>query len=156
MAEILIRPANPFDFEPEELEELANQLREDDSSLDVRIDAQRERGYGVTPYEVIQIIATTGDAALVLGAGAKVVLRSIKWARERWQKEKDTHSSQPPRPRVIEVLDEDGHVLTKITIDLPDGDPRQEDNPKPLSYPTRIASNALTSACAVNRPADQS
>jgi hypothetical protein len=130
MTEILIRPANPFDFEPEELEELANQLREDEPSLDIRIDAQRERGYGVTPYEVIQLIATTGDAAVVLAAVAKALNRSIKWARERWQKDKDSHPSQSPRPRVIEVLDGDGHMLTKITIDLPDGDPRQEDGRK--------------------------
>jgi hypothetical protein len=130
MPEILIRPANPFDFEPEELDELANQLRESDPSLDIRIDTQRERGYGVTPYEVIQLIATTGDAVVVLAAGANAVNRSIKWARERWQKDKTSHSGQSPRPRVVEVLDENGHVLTKITIDLPDGDPRQEDGPK--------------------------
>jgi hypothetical protein len=130
MTEILIRSANPFDFEPEELEELANRLRELDPSLDIRIDVQRERGYGVTPYEVIQLIATTGDAAMVLAAGAKAVNRSVKWARERWQKDKDSHPSESPRPRVIEVLDEDGHVLTKITIDVPDGDPRQEDDPE--------------------------
>jgi hypothetical protein len=130
MTEIVIRPANPFDFELEELEELANQLREDEPSLDIRIDAHRERGYGVTPYEVIQLIATTGDAVVVLAAGAKALNRSVRWARERWQKDKDSHPSQSPRSRIIEVLDEDGHVRTKVTIDLPDGDPKQEDGPK--------------------------
>jgi hypothetical protein len=130
MTEILIRSANPFDFEPEELEGLANLLREHEPSLDIRVDSQHERGYGVTPYEVIQLIATTGDAAVVLAAGARAVNRSIKWARERWLKDKDSHPGESPRPRVIEVLDGDGHVLTKITIDVPDGDPRQEDAPE--------------------------
>lgn len=130
MTEILIRPANPFDFEPEELEELANRLREAEPSLDIRVDVQTERGYGVTPYEVIQIIATTGNAAVILAAGAKTLNRTIKWTRDRWQKDKDNHPGESPRPRVIEVIDQDGHVLTSIKIDIPDGDPKEDDDSK--------------------------
>jgi hypothetical protein len=127
---VVIKPANPFDFENAELDELAEHLRQADSSFNIEISAQPERGYGVTPYEVIELVATIGGAITALESTAGILSTTVKWARERWQRDRDKHRPEPPRPRVVKLIyGPDGRILKEVLIDLPDGDPVENPNP---------------------------
>ncbi|WP_405993074.1 hypothetical protein [Streptomyces sp. NBC_00986] len=128
MSEISLRSANPYDFSQEELEQVASLLREE-PELEVTVDVQPERGYGVTPIEVV-VLAFIGKALAggAIGAVGEMAVKKVAhWARARWRREKEAHPEFPPRPTMIQVLyGPGGDVLKEILIDLPDGEPREK------------------------------
>jgi hypothetical protein len=129
MREVLIRPANPYDYTAEELEELAGLIRDADPDLVVSIDGRSERGYGVTPWEVVEVVATVGGAAGALQMTAQGFRAAVAWARRRWVKDRSDHPTEPPRPRSVRLLyGPDGSVLSQISIDLPDGEPLETEH----------------------------
>lgn len=126
MTQIRIRPANPYDFSQNELDTLAEEIRQEDPTLEVEISALPERGYGVTPMEIITIIATAGGAAAALRETAKATVAAVRWMRRRWQKDKQ-ECDGTPRRRVIRILyGPNGEQLKSIAIDEPDGTPQEE------------------------------
>jgi hypothetical protein len=126
VSEIKIRPANPYDFNNEELEDLAEEIHREDPDLEVEVSALPERGYGVTPIEVIAVITATGGAVAAVKETAKAAQATIGWMRKRWQKDKE-EGGGAPRRRVVRVLyGPDGKELRSIAIDEPDGSPQEK------------------------------
>ncbi|MFE4622110.1 hypothetical protein [Streptomyces mirabilis] len=127
MLEIALRAPNPYDFTPQELEEIVSLLRED-PELQVTVDVQPERGYGVTPIEVVVLVfvgKAVASGALAYG-GEVAVKKAVGWARDRWRREREEQPELPPRPRRIQILyGPDDQVLREIAIDLPDGEPQE-------------------------------
>lgn len=118
MTEFKIQPGNPHDFKPEELANLISEVRSQVTGIDVIAQEKVEQGYGVTLYEVIQVVAD------VRGAGGDLVLGAIAmWLRNRWKRDKD--AGRRPRPRSVVLLDAEGNKLKSIDIDEPDGELRE-------------------------------
>ncbi|TLM83480.1 hypothetical protein [Pseudarthrobacter sp. NamE5] len=118
MADFTLRPGNPYDFSTEELEELKLFISSQVPNADFDVVSEAEHGYGVTLYEVIQVIAD------VRGAGGDLLIGAlVMWLQNRWKQERT--SGRRPRPRSIVIFDEDGKKLRTIDIDEPDGDPQE-------------------------------
>ncbi len=124
MQEFRIQPGNPNDFTEEELGDLLKSV-DDLNGAKVRLGKRDERGYGVTFYEVIQVVADIRAAGgdVVLGALLHCI---VTWLKRRWQCDRDEHSGAPPRPRSIVLLDSKGNKIRTINIDEPDGEPQEE------------------------------
>ncbi len=120
MTAIRVVPGNPHDFSPAELDDLRQHLREQAPGSDVVVEAPEEHGYGVTLYEVIQVIADFRGAG-----GDYVIAAVVYWLQRRWRRDKKRNDN--PRPRSIIVLDAEGNKLRTINIDEPDGEPRDDD-----------------------------
>jgi hypothetical protein len=125
MNELVITPGNPHDFAGDELDSLAETLRGSAPSFNVRVIAKPERGYGVTPYEVITIIATVGGAGAAIKESIQAARAAARWARERWQRDRNEHPIERPRPRMVVLYGPDGRVLAEVLIDLPEGEPTE-------------------------------
>ncbi len=118
MVNYLLQPGNPHDFTRDELEDLELLVRTRVPGTDVRLQDKDEQGYGVTLYEVIQVVAD------VRGAGGDIVLGAVAmWLRQRWKRDKA--AGRRPRPRSVVLLDSNGEKLGAIDIDEPDGEPRE-------------------------------
>jgi len=131
VSEIKIRPSNPYDFSPEELSELAEEIRQEDPTVEVEVDSLPEQGYGVTPVEVIAIITATGGSVAAVKETAKAAQTAINWMRKRWQKDKEK-AVGPPRRRTVRILyGPDGDELKSVTIDEPDGSPEEQSGGHP-------------------------
>lgn len=118
MAEYTLLPGNPYDFTSDELKDLEREVRSQAPGVDVALGEKVERGYGVTLYEVIQVVAD------VRGAGGDLVLVAVvAWLRKRWRR--DQAAGRRPRPRSVVLLDSDGKKLRSIDIDEPEGEPRE-------------------------------
>lgn len=124
MQEIRIRPGNPNDFSEEDLSDLLNSVDDLDGAK-VRCEERDERGYGVTFYEVIQVVADIRGAGGDLIVGA-LLHRIAIWLERRWQSDHDERPDVPTRPRSIVLLDGEGNKIRIINIDEPDGEPREE------------------------------
>ncbi len=124
MADITVRSRNPYDFTELELEELATTLRGVQAELSVEPQKHEERGYGVTPYEVIEIVSTVGGAA----GAMQLVQATIVWLQQRWGRQKSEHHERNPRPKVVKyIYGPDGRVLRSVTIDASTGEATDDD-----------------------------
>ncbi len=131
MDKVVVRPGNPFDFEETELEELTTQLSSVEPDFEVQLEFRHERGYGVSPYEVVELVSTWGGAAAAVGMSARMLRAAARWAHARWLKDKDEHPNETPRPRTVRVIyAPDGSVIRQVAIDLPDGEPREDEPPR--------------------------
>ncbi|MGV9700813.1 hypothetical protein [Streptomyces sp. NPDC003483] len=133
MAEIYLVTPNPYDFSAAEIEEVAGLVKAADPALDLEAGAQSERGYGVSTYEALDFIATVGGAAAAVAQVRTGLNAVIKWARERWTRDREQHPDENPRPRLIRVLyGPTGEVLLRVAIDEPDGEPEEvgSDHPR--------------------------
>lgn len=126
--ELIVTSKNPHDISPDELKDLAAQIRAEDPALQVRTQVREERGYGVTPYEVVQVIADLGGAAAALGGVGKALQVSVRWTQSRWQRDRLDHPQRDPRPRTLQLIDgPTGRVRRSVTIDMPDGKPTEDE-----------------------------
>ena len=115
---IELRPQNPLDLQPEELEELAAAIRLALPDYDVRIVAREQQGYGVTWWEVLHITvpwADLLDAAAKAAAGA-ILTQAIKWARSRFKK-------WPKRPKYVAIHGPDGRILKSVRLKDAESEP---------------------------------
>ncbi len=123
MPDIIVRSSNPYDLSVEELETLAEALRASDQDLDVEVQVLPERGYGVTPYEVIEIVSTVGGAA----GAVQLVASAVAWAQRRWKRQKAEHPERAPRPKAVKyIYAGDGQVLRSVTIDGTTGEATED------------------------------
>ncbi len=124
MTDIIVRSKNPYDFSDSELEELAATLRAAQDGLDVEWEKHTERGYGVTPYEVIEVVSTVGGAVGVV----QMFAVTVAWMQERWRRQKAEHPERAPRPKVVKhIYGPDGRVLRSVTIDGATGEVSDDD-----------------------------
>ena len=110
MQQVILEPQNPRDLQRDELEELAQAIRDLDIGLEVCFAEEREhRGYGVTYWEVLYISLSVGAAV-----GGKVVDKildvAIDWARKRFSRK----SSR--RPKYVAIYGPDGKVLRSVLL----------------------------------------
>lgn len=113
---ILVRTGNPLVLPPEELEDLADAIRQLDTSYDVQTDIIEQKGYGVTWWEVINVILPWD--VIISGATGAVITEFIHWARERFKKEQGTK-----RPKYVGILGPDGKVIRSVVLEGPDAEP---------------------------------
>ena len=126
---LILEPGNPHDLGRADLEELAALIREAEPSLDPEIYVGEEVGYGVTLAEVLRIYMEVGELA---GDTASILAPfwfAVKWAKGRWQHDKDTHPGEKPRPRYVTLFDARGDKLKSVKIDEPDGEPEEDNSP---------------------------
>jgi hypothetical protein len=134
---VMLEPGNPRDFQEAELDQLARELQ-DEYEIEVEIAARPERGYGVTLHEVIHLWVDIAEIAGGMATGLALLRTVGKWARERWQRDRDEHPGSKPRPRTVTLYDAKGRPLKRIRIDLPVGEALEEEpsNEEPRTRPT--------------------
>ncbi|MER8116464.1 hypothetical protein [Streptomyces sp. NPDC094031] len=122
---VTVRAANPYDFDSAELEEVAQIIRAAASELDVQVMERSERGYGVNAGETLDLLLnTTITSAISIAMPALVA-----WARARWKHEREEHPELPPRQRSVRIIyGPTGEVLRSVVVDLPDGEPSEENS----------------------------
>jgi hypothetical protein len=118
---VTLEPANPYDYNREELQHLGAELSRQNHEIEVTINLRPERGYGVTYIEVLNITASS------LGILSALLAIVVPWARDRWRKDRADHPGQDPRPRVLRLYGPDGRVAKLILIDGPDGEAQEEE-----------------------------
>jgi hypothetical protein len=121
---VRLRAANPYDFTPDELSEVAALVQGAAPTLDVQVWDRTERGYGVSAGETLDLlIDSTLTSAVTIALQA-----AVDWMRERTRRERDEHPELPPRERTVRVLHgPNGEVLSRVTVDeeaepQPEGD----------------------------------
>jgi hypothetical protein len=112
---VVIEPGNPLDFEQEELEQLATWIKKE-HGVEIRTASRPERGYGVTFHEVIHIFVDVGGAAGGIAGGLAVLSTAVKWAQNRWRRDRDQHPGSKPRPRTITLYDSQGRPLKRLFV----------------------------------------
>jgi hypothetical protein len=119
---VILDPGNPFDFDDDELNDLADQIRRLEPDDIVTVAKRPEHGYGVTLIEVLNLyLDIAGAAGTVLGT-IKAVRQSVEWLQQRWRKDSEDNPEQGPRPRSLCVYDENGKLLGRVRIDEPNGE----------------------------------
>jgi hypothetical protein len=110
MSQILLEPGNPLDLRDEKLAPLITALRDLDSSYEVRLGYNDQRGYGVTWWEVLHIwIPWT---AIGGAAAKKIVELAIDWAHHRMKGDEPNN-----RPRSVSIYGPDGQILKQVRVD---------------------------------------
>ena len=125
---LLLDPANPNDFDPGELEQLAREVEAETPRLAAIAIRRPEEGYGGPLIEVLHIWQeysnTVGGVAPTVGGMAYLVKRM----QRRWRRDRDDNPPPArPRPRVINLYNENSELIRSVKIDLPDGEPVDED-----------------------------
>jgi hypothetical protein len=153
MPKIILEPRNPLDVRPEDLEDLAEAVRNIDPSYEVEILPKEVDGleprFGVTFWEVIQIISYTADAAAV----AALAKAAVDWARHRFKKQEAEqtrrheerlaeYKRRGPKPKVhithrpkyVEIYGPDGKVVKAVLIERPESEPEDRTSDASQSY----------------------
>lgn len=135
MTRILVEPGNPLGFEPEELQDLAERLRDLDSEYDVGIAYSDQFGRAVTWWEVVSIwfASTIGNAVI-----NQIVQVVVDWFRSLYTKEH--HSNRPKLIRLVRYERETGEVFEVIEITGSEGQdvtrkPPDEYDKRPRTLP---------------------
>jgi hypothetical protein len=124
---LLLDPANPYDYDPGELEQLARDLEAEVPGLSAVPIRRPEVGYGGPLMEVLHVwqafSSTMGENAPGLAAVAWI----IKTLQKRWRHDRETHPApERPRPRVFNLYNETDELVRSVVIDMPDGKPIDE------------------------------
>lgn len=110
MAQITIEPQNPLSLTPERLADFIAELSQELPDIDVKGgEGPRMRGYGVTWWEVVRVTLSEVPADLIAIAIERSLFVGARWMRRQFQK--DAKREARPRPRIVIVLDADGHEL---------------------------------------------
>jgi hypothetical protein len=121
MTQVILVPLNPLDIRPEDLEPLAEDIRRDDLTVDVRV--REQRGYGVTYWEVLEIIiyreilVRTYDIALDKAVTAAIdkIIKKVKVWYKRRRKQKNNK-----RPLSLTLREEEGGELRHVEMLAPE------------------------------------
>jgi hypothetical protein len=122
--QVLVEPANPFGFDPNEFSEMIEDLSEElGSEYSVRVAYREQVGAAVTLYEVINIwLSWQNWSTAAQGAVAGVLLEKVlNWRKKRREANPDT----PPRPIWIKVIAEKvgWKVVGEVRVGEPNGKP---------------------------------
>jgi hypothetical protein len=121
---LLLDPANPNDFDPGELEQLARDLEAETPGLAAVAIRRPEEGYGGPLIEVLHVwqeYSNTVGGIAPTAAGATWIIKAL---RKRWQRDRDEHPPpERPRRRAFSLYDENDELIRSVIIDLPDGEP---------------------------------
>jgi hypothetical protein len=113
---IVLRPGNPRDLTPEKLADLVSDLEAELEEVEVSIEIQEQRGYGVTWWEVLHVTLPWLEGY----AAGKAIDVAISWARGRWMQQHEQRDR--PRPIGVNIYGPNGEVPRRVKVDLPDGE----------------------------------
>jgi hypothetical protein len=164
---IIIQSGSPFFTEPEDLQALANALRSQSDETEVVVHTPRDqRGYSVTPWEVVYIWLTTDPTGTLVGKALLTgsvggiagkasgwvsgwVVDAVKdWVKSRIdlsRKEHEARKLETPkiwstvRPTAAIILGPDGKELLTIEQQGNDPEPREvvdKENLRQMPPPT--------------------
>jgi hypothetical protein len=120
---VILDPANPHDFELSELQDLAAQLQAELLDAEITPVLRPEEGYGGPWSEVLYVWLEVKDNVDAIGFLAV----AIAWLKQRWERDRDKHPPPgKPRSRTLHVYEEE-KTTRIIRIDLPDGEPVEEE-----------------------------
>lgn len=112
MKTILLKPSNPLDVEPSELEDLAAAIRQLDLGYEVEIPPpEYMKGYGVTWWEVVNVYVPwekVQDAAI-----GSLTTAITAWIVKRFKK-------VPNRPKSVIIWGPKGEHLKSVDIEKPE------------------------------------
>jgi hypothetical protein len=138
---VWLEGGNPLDFDPDELTELSSELTSAVPGVDIILVVRQETGYGVTLNEVLviweEISRAAPNVAQGVGSVAKVatiVAGAVAWLRRRWKSDHERRLGRA-RPRTLVVCDRSGRIVRSVRIDMPEGQPLDEDNQIGRQYP---------------------
>lgn len=124
MHTLVLRPKDPNDVNPEELETFATELRLALSEVApdglVRVDAGAdEHRIGVTFIEIVNVAieGTEGIASLI------AITQAITSTARNWLKKRSVQKMDR-RPRSVCIYGPDGKVISRVTLDDGDDEPR--------------------------------
>ena len=121
---LLLDPANPHDFDPGELEQLASDLETAVQGVQAVAVRRPEEGYGGPLMEVLHVWQEYSGAVGGVASTAAGVAWLIKALQKRWKRDRDEHPApEQPRPRVFNLYNENEELIRSVLIDLPDGEP---------------------------------
>jgi hypothetical protein len=124
---LLLDPANPYDFDAGELEQLARDIEAKAPGLFVVPIRRPEEGYGGPLMEVLHVWEEACAVIDAAGTTAAAFTFIVKTLRARWQQDRDQHPPpERPRPRVFNLYNENDELIRRVTIDLPAGEPVEE------------------------------
>ncbi len=117
MTTIRLRSRNPLDPPSGDLEDLAEHIRDLDSSYDVQIESGEPPRVGVSMVEVVECYVPW----TVVSAAALRILEAllIDWLRKRFEK-------VPERPKSVVIYGPDERVLETVSLSGPDEEPQIE------------------------------
>lgn len=124
---IVVEPGDPFDFDDDELHELADRIRRSEPGGIVDVAKRPEHGYGVTLIEVLNLYLEIYGATGTAWGTIKAVRGSVEWLQQRWRKDSEDNPEERPRPRSLRVYDENGKLIGRVWIEEPNGE-AVEDN----------------------------
>jgi hypothetical protein len=123
--EVIIDPANPFDFDQDEIDQLIEELREAQPNAEIVAHFRDETEYGGALMEVLHIWVIGREFVNTNWETMVIVTGAVNWLRKRWLLDKET-SPERPRPRSALVYDQEERRIFSILIDLPNGEPITE------------------------------
>lgn len=118
MTQVFLVPRNPLDLRPEKLEPLIDQIKELENGLTVSIRTVPQRGYGVTWWEVLEIViiyvgAKGLDAAV--GHPIQLLLDKITEKVRDWYQRRRAEEGNT-RPLSLTFRDEEGRALRSVEM----------------------------------------
>jgi hypothetical protein len=124
---LLLDPANPYDYDPGELEQLARDLEAEVPGLSAVPIRRPEVGAGGPLMEVLHVWLDlnrfAGENPLDVAAAGWI----IGQLRKRWLRDREAHPPpERPRPRVFNLYNENDELVQSVVIDMPDGEPVEE------------------------------
>lgn len=122
---VIIDPANPFDFDEDEIDDLIRELRQVEPDAEIVAHFRDETEYGGALMEVLHIWVVGRDFVNNNWETITLVGCAVNWLRKRWQQDEEANPERP-RPRSVLVYDQDERRIFSILIDLPAGGPTAE------------------------------
>ena len=125
---LLLDPANPNDYDPGELEQLARDLEADAPGLSAIAIRRPEEGSGGPLIEVLHVWQEYSNTVGGIGPTAVGAAWLIRALQKRWRRDREEHlQPERPRSRAFNLYNEDDELVRRVSIDLPDGEAVEED-----------------------------
>ena len=124
MSRITIRCRNPKDVTLDEVEVLAQAIRKLLPGQDVEVlgKDQQEGAYGITWFQIVDIVLPFAGAAGALAAKEviqQITKAGIDWARSRFK----SKGHPKPRPVYIPIYGPDGKIVKSVVINNASDEP---------------------------------
>jgi hypothetical protein len=123
----LLDPANPYDYDPGELEQLARDLEAEVPGLSAVPIRRPEVGAGGPLMEVLHVWQDYSNVMAENAPGVAGIAWIVRVLQNRWRHDRETHPPpERPRPRVFNLYNDSDELIKSVVIDMPDGEPVEQ------------------------------
>jgi hypothetical protein len=133
---LLLDPANPHDWDAGELEQFARDLEAETAGVSAVAVRRPEEGYGGPLIEVLHVwqeYSNTIGGIAPTAAGATWIIKALQ---KRWRRDREEHPEpERPRSRAFNLYNENDELIRSVSIDLPDGEPVEQNVPQGQGAP---------------------